>query len=418
MRNLKMVVLGVLLFGIIGGTAFAQRVPLTIRASEGPAQVILSGRMIGMANPQLRVQIAPGTYDLLVRKPGLPAFRRKINVGSSGLTVQATLGATAKSSPPPPPPEPEPEPKPEPKPKPQPKPDPEPAPIPAQQEDSQPANQGVPVRFYWHAADTADIYINGRPIKTFNPNYETRRDEAPLDPFEMEGNIKNGDIITVGTRRGGSYGFMMVAVNRAGKLVLKTDRNWKWYEPATENVWFQPQAFQRSNNRQTVGVNPSPWGKQNDLVDEFGSDVKAIYSPDSSDRTAHLYYKVSLADSVSSNSRDQRSSSAAPEDSGEYERLEIGETVTVEMRPGSQTEFKYEFSADRKGDYKITAYQNSGGFFDDSEAVLYDQGGTQIAAPSASEVGNGYRVRLSKGTYRLHIKHMGGPATGMTRVEF
>src|SRR6056297_1700946 len=294
MRNLKMVVLGVLLFGIIGGTAFAQRVPLTIRASEGPAQVILSGRMIGMANPQLRVQIAPGTYDLLVRKPGLPAFRRKINVGSSGLTVQATLGATAKSSPPPPPPEPEPEPKPthtqsQ-----------KPAPIPAQQEVARPSGEGMPVRFYWHSADTADIYINGRPIKNFNPNYETRRDEAPLEPFELEWTIKNGDIITVGTRRGGIYGFMMVAVNRAGKVVMKTDRNWQWYEPSTENVWFQPEAYQRSNNRRTVGVNSSPWGNQNDLLAQFGSDLKAIYSPDSDDRTAHLYYKVSLSDSVGS----------------------------------------------------------------------------------------------------------------------
>lgn len=312
MRTLKIIAFAALLIGIIGGTAFAQRVPLTIQASEGPAQVILDGRMIGMANPQMRAQVAPGTYNLLVRKPGLPEFRQRITVGPSGLTVYASLGASARTTAPPPEPAPAPQPAPIPAPAPRPEPIPsqtaeqQPAPVPSQPENSQVMQysqvngEGIPVRFYWHAADTADIYINGQPIKVFNPNYEVRRDEAPLEPFEMDGRIKNGDIITVGTRRGGSYGFMMIAVNRAGKVVLRTDRNWQWYEPAMENVWFQPQAYQRSNNRRTVGVNPNPWGHQNDLVAKFGADVKAIYSPNTGDRTAHLYYKVSIGDSMRS----------------------------------------------------------------------------------------------------------------------
>lgn len=99
MRSLRLFSITVL-FLLIAGNVFAQRAPLTIEASEGPAQVILDGRLLGIANPQIRVQVAPGTYDLLVRKPGLPEFRQRITVGPAGLKVYARLGA----APPPPPP--------------------------------------------------------------------------------------------------------------------------------------------------------------------------------------------------------------------------------------------------------------------------------------------------------------------------
>lgn len=140
--------------------------------------------------------------------------------------------------------------------------------------------------------------------------------------------------------------FMMVAVNNGGRVVMKTDHNWKWYEPALENVWFQPQAYQNSNNRRAVGVNPDPWGNQNDLVREYGSDVKSIYSPDTGDRMAHLYYKVSFR-------------------------------ITT---PGMH-----------------------------NPMLLLHQ--------MSPQVGNGFSMNLFPGTYRVHITHVGGPATGMTRVE-
>ena len=76
--------------------AWAQsRVSLVVIASEGPAQVILSGRLVGVANPRLATQVAPGNYELLVRKPGLPEFRQRISVGSGGLTINAPLGGAA-----------------------------------------------------------------------------------------------------------------------------------------------------------------------------------------------------------------------------------------------------------------------------------------------------------------------------------
>ncbi|PKL26145.1 MAG: hypothetical protein CVV47_03180 [Spirochaetae bacterium HGW-Spirochaetae-3] len=81
----------VLVFG-----AFAQsRVTLTVIASEGPAQVILDGKLLGVGNPKFTAQVRPGTYDLIVRKSGLPEFRQRITVGGGGLTVNAQLGGTA-----------------------------------------------------------------------------------------------------------------------------------------------------------------------------------------------------------------------------------------------------------------------------------------------------------------------------------
>jgi hypothetical protein len=83
-----------LLFLLLATHAFAQRVPLTVNASEGPSQVLLDGRVLGIANPQYKGQVPPGTYELLVRKPGRPEFRQRITVGPSGLTVNARLGAS------------------------------------------------------------------------------------------------------------------------------------------------------------------------------------------------------------------------------------------------------------------------------------------------------------------------------------
>ncbi len=365
------------------------RYRLSVNSNVGGAEVYLNGSRVGTTPFSGRYEA--DSYSIRVSSSGYQDWNRTVNI-SSNQSLNAQLQRVVKS-----------------KSKAQP---------PAKPVADDSNRGGIPVTFYWHAADTADIYINGRPLKVFNPNYEVRGDEAPREPFELRGTIKQGDIITVGTRRGGSYGFMMVAVNNGGQVVMKTDRNWKWYEPAGENLWFQPQAYRNSNNRRTVGINPNPWGNQNDLVAKYGSEVKAIYSPNTGDRFAHLYYEVSLSDTSRSNSGNAGPSTGGSSQSGgQYQRLELGETVTVDMQPGSQTEFKYEFVADRTGEYKVIAYQRSGGFFDDSKAVIYDQGGNQVATPSSSEVGNGYTLRLNRGTYRLHIKHVGGPANGMTRVE-
>jgi hypothetical protein len=99
MKALKNLLVILLAFTVLAG-AFAQaRVNLTVIASEGPAQVILSGRLLGVGNPRLVAQVAPGTYDLIVRKPGLPEFRQRITIGSGGLTVNAQLGGAPAPAP-------------------------------------------------------------------------------------------------------------------------------------------------------------------------------------------------------------------------------------------------------------------------------------------------------------------------------
>jgi len=92
-RNIRLFLL--LALALIGVTSlFAQATAiLTVEASEGPAQVILNGKLLGIANPKFVGRVSPGTYELIVRKTGLPEFRQRITIPASGLTVQAQLGA-------------------------------------------------------------------------------------------------------------------------------------------------------------------------------------------------------------------------------------------------------------------------------------------------------------------------------------
>jgi hypothetical protein len=86
-------ILALLLAVASASAVFSQaKANLTVVASEGPAQVILSGRLVGIANPQLVVSVSPGRYELVVRKTGLPEFKDMIVVGARGLTVRADLG--------------------------------------------------------------------------------------------------------------------------------------------------------------------------------------------------------------------------------------------------------------------------------------------------------------------------------------
>lgn len=92
-RNIRLfLLLALTLIGVTGLFAQATAI-LTVQASEGPAQVILNGKLLGIANPKFVGKVSPGTYDLIVRKTGLPEFRQRITIPASGLTVQAQLGS-------------------------------------------------------------------------------------------------------------------------------------------------------------------------------------------------------------------------------------------------------------------------------------------------------------------------------------
>jgi len=87
-----------LVFALVGAGLFAQAKPLlTVNAGEGPAQVMLSGKLVGIANPKFVGRVSPGTYELVVRKTGRPEFRQRITIGSADLVIDAPLGGAVSA---------------------------------------------------------------------------------------------------------------------------------------------------------------------------------------------------------------------------------------------------------------------------------------------------------------------------------
>lgn len=152
---------------------------------------------------------------------------------------------------------------------------------------------GLPVTIYWHMADDADLYLNGKALRNYSPSFKTRRDEAPLPPFSARAVIKNGDIFTVGGRRGGSFGLMLIAVDDSGRVVYKTDRdNWAVYEPGERSDWFDP-SVAISSGRRAVTVQPDPWYPQKALNAKHNNSALSIWS-EPSNRFAHMLGIVRL----------------------------------------------------------------------------------------------------------------------------
>jgi hypothetical protein len=153
--------------------------------------------------------------------------------------------------------------------------------------------QEVPVTLYWHMADDADVYLNGVPLRRYEPSFRTRGDEAPHPAFSAPARLKNGDVFTVGGRRGGSYGFMLIAVDSSGRVVFKTDRyKWSVYKPGDRQDWYYP-AVANASPKAGVTVQPDPWYPQKDLNRRFSNIAQSIWgSP--SDRFAYLTATVIL----------------------------------------------------------------------------------------------------------------------------
>ncbi len=107
--------------------------------------------------------------------------------------------------------------------------------------DKEVPGRSVEVTFHWSCADDADVYVNGKPLRTYEPDFRTRPDEAPR-AFSCEGRLGRGDVITVGARRGGSFGITLVAVDKRGRVVWKTDtRTWRvYFPPSGTKEWFKP----------------------------------------------------------------------------------------------------------------------------------------------------------------------------------
>lgn len=154
------------------------------------------------------------------------------------------------------------------------------------------AAPGIPVTVYWHMADDADVYLNGRPLREYQPSFKTRPDEAPRPAFSAAAVLREGDVFTVGGRRGGSFGFMLIAVDTAGRVVFQTDRqSWKVYDPGDRPDWYTPQVALNTPNR-PITIQPDPWYPQKELNLKYGNQALSIWSTPAN-TFAYLYGVVS-----------------------------------------------------------------------------------------------------------------------------
>jgi hypothetical protein len=147
---------------------------------------------------------------------------------------------------------------------------------------------GIPVTIYWHMADDADLYLNGRPLRRYEPSFKSRGDEAPLPAFSASDILRQGDVFTVGGRRGGSFGFMLIAVDINGQVVFRTDQqSWKVYIPGENPDWFMP-AVARNSPTTSVTVQQDPWYPQKTLNAKYGNTALSIWST-SDQRFAYMF---------------------------------------------------------------------------------------------------------------------------------
>lgn len=136
---------------------------------------------------------------------------------------------------------------------------------------------GVPVTLYWHMADDADVYLNGTPLRRYEPSFKTRGDEAPRPAFSASATLKSGDVFTVGGRRGGSYGFMLIAVDGANRVVFKTEqKSWHVYKPGDRADWYLPKVA-ASAPKAPVTVQPDPWYPQKELNKKYANVALSIW---------------------------------------------------------------------------------------------------------------------------------------------
>ena len=142
------------------------------------------------------------------------------------------------------------------------------------------------VTIHWTIADDADVYLNGKPLREYKPDFRSRRDEA-RKTFSAKAKLSVGDVFTVGGRRGGSYGFLLVAIDEKGRTVWQSDtRHWHAYLPADENKWYLPNVALKSR-KTTVTVNPKPWHVQDKMRKNLRIKAESIW-PDPKSRKAYL----------------------------------------------------------------------------------------------------------------------------------
>ena len=142
------------------------------------------------------------------------------------------------------------------------------------------------VTIHWNIADDADVYLNGKPLREYKPDFRSRRDEA-RKRFSVEAKLGFGDVFTVGGRRGDSSGFLLAAIDKNGRTVWQTDtKTWCAYVPADEKKWYLPSVAAKSKKTK-VPVRPNPWYVQNKMRNDLRTKAKSIW-PGSGSRMAYL----------------------------------------------------------------------------------------------------------------------------------
>ena len=198
-----------------------------------------------------------------------------------------------------------------------------------------PGASGIDVTVYWHMADVADVYLNGKPLRRYEPSFKTRPDEAPRPAFSASAILRNGDVFTVGGRRGGSFGFMLIAVDAAGKVVFQSDQqSWNVYDPGEKPDWFSPSVAIASGIR-PVTVQPDPWYPQKELNAKYGNKAISIWS-NPSNIFAYLYGIVGDSRAPEKSRTTDSDVPKIKADSG-TQRFE-GEKRPLSGKPGAATE--------------------------------------------------------------------------------
>jgi hypothetical protein len=116
----------------------------------------------------------------------------------------------------------------------------------------------------WSCADCADVYVNGQPVGDYTTDFKFRPDAARRT-FVEKRNLTRGDVLTVGARRGGSFGFILIVLDEEDRIIWQTDeKHWRSYSPKDKKQWYLPSVATKSGTTR-VSVQPNPYGPQNPI---------------------------------------------------------------------------------------------------------------------------------------------------------
>jgi prepilin-type processing-associated H-X9-DG protein len=123
---------------------------------------------------------------------------------------------------------------------------------------------------HWTAAGDADVYLNGKPLRPYEPDFRNRPAEASVF-FTADVRVREGDVITVGARQGDLRGFLLVAVDEQGRVLWATDAtHWTAYDPPDKAHWWKPELAAKAAAVPVSVSDPSWPGRQTLIAHQKG----------------------------------------------------------------------------------------------------------------------------------------------------